>query len=112
MAGFVAWQVSERVSRVTTFNGANRRFTGSYEATSFPKTAFPRDWWFNDNPSQIDRSNWTLSVTGTSDAVTYTPGDLEPDVEISALSTALAGSTRHKIGEESGYLDSSMTFAK
>ena len=86
-------------------NGANRRFTGSYEAASFSRNAFPRVSWFNDNPSQIDLSNWTHSVTGISDAAAHTLGDLEPDVEITALSTALADGTRHNIGEESGYLD-------
>ena len=60
-------------------NGANRRFTGSYEAASFSRNAFPRVSWFNDNPSQIDLSNWTHSVTGISDAAAHTLGDLEPD---------------------------------
>lgn len=90
--GFVAWQVSEQTSRVAGLSGANRRFTGSYEADSYSGNAFPRVSWLNDNPSPIDPSTWKLIVKGAGDErVAYTLDDLTSDAEVTATIDCTGG---------------------
>jgi DMSO/TMAO reductase YedYZ molybdopterin-dependent catalytic subunit len=44
--------------------GANRRFTGSYEAGSFAGNAFPTTSWVADSPRPIALDSYRLRVTG------------------------------------------------
>ena len=53
LAGFLFWQTGERVVRATGLSGQDRRFTGSYGATSI-NGEFPVVSWLNDVPP-LDR---------------------------------------------------------
>ena len=63
--GLALWQLSELSTRVGGLTGAERRFTGSYEAKSFSGNAFPLTSWINDRPRRIDADRWQLTVTGS-----------------------------------------------
>ena len=63
LAGFLFWQTGERVVRATGLSGQDRRFTGSYGATSI-NGEFPVVSWLNDVPPQTDIDSWKLSVHG------------------------------------------------
>lgn len=96
--GFVAWQVSEQTSRAAGLSGANRRFTGSYEADSYSGNAFPRVSWLNDNPAPIDPSTWALSVKGgVAESMSYKLHELNSETEITATIDCTGGwhSTQH-----------------
>ena len=57
---FAAWQVQRPVQRALGLRGAERRFTGSYDAgDDFPATS-----WVADHPRALDASAYRLSVTG------------------------------------------------
>jgi DMSO/TMAO reductase YedYZ molybdopterin-dependent catalytic subunit len=44
--------------------GAERRFTGSYEADSFAGNSFPVTSWVADDPKPLDRNAYRLAVEG------------------------------------------------
>ena len=58
------WQLGELVARASALPGSTRRFTGSYEASSFSGNAFPTTSWLNDRPAPVDPARRTLSVRG------------------------------------------------
>jgi hypothetical protein len=92
VVGFAAWQVSEQATRLAGFSGANRRFTGSYEAVSYSGNAFPRVSWLNDNPASIEVPTWSLSVIGPSSRrASYTLDELNADAEITATIDCTGG---------------------
>ena len=64
IAGFALWRVGESAADVLALPGDDRRFTGSYERSSFAGNAFPTTSWLNDNPDAVDRDEWRLSVSG------------------------------------------------
>ena len=67
VAGIALWQFGEMAAGALGLPGADRRFTGSYEAASFSGNAFPSTSWINDNPSPIDADDWKLRVLGQVD---------------------------------------------
>ncbi len=72
-AGTAAWLVSENIIRAIPTPGAGRRFTGSHERRSYEGNIFPTTSWINDNPAQIDISQWRLNladVDGNSTSLT------------------------------------------
>jgi hypothetical protein len=60
----VAWQLQRPFQRWLGWRGANRRFTGSYEAESFEGNAFPTTSWVADDPRRVDGSDYSLEVEG------------------------------------------------
>ena len=56
--------VAHMVLRAKPLRGANRRFTGSYEAGSFQGNAFPTTSWVADKPRPIALDGYRLRVTG------------------------------------------------
>jgi DMSO/TMAO reductase YedYZ molybdopterin-dependent catalytic subunit len=57
---FAAWQVQRPLQRALGLRGADRRFTGSYDAgDDFPATS-----WVADHPRELDSSSYRLAVTG------------------------------------------------
>jgi len=62
--GVAAWRLGEIGARAGGLSGADRRFTGSYEAKSFSGNDFPRTSWLNDRPPAVDTARWRLTVAG------------------------------------------------
>ena len=62
--GFAMWRVGETAAGLGRLPGADRRFTGSYEARSMSGNAFPVVSWLNDRPPRLDSSGLELTVTG------------------------------------------------
>jgi DMSO/TMAO reductase YedYZ molybdopterin-dependent catalytic subunit len=57
---FAAWQVQRPLQRALGLRGADRRFTGSYDAgDDFPSTS-----WVADHPRALDAAAYRLAVTG------------------------------------------------
>ena len=64
VAGLVLWRAGELGTKVLGLAGSQRRFTGSYTASSFSGNNFPETSWINDNPQPVDEKTWRLKVTG------------------------------------------------
>lgn len=80
LLGSVAiWPTQQLAERVLNLPGARRRFTGSYESSSYAGNAFPTSSWVADAPHPIDVQTWRLSLGG---AVT-TPRDFSYDELVS-----------------------------
>ncbi|MGZ4187585.1 MAG: molybdopterin-dependent oxidoreductase [Solirubrobacteraceae bacterium] len=60
----VAWRAQRPLLALFELRGANRRFTGSYEAGSFAGNAFPTTSWVADKPRPIALDSYRLRVTG------------------------------------------------
>ncbi len=67
VAGLVLWRAGELSAKVFGLPGSERRFTGSYQASSFSGNDFPVTSWLNDNPPPLDEEVWRLQVTGQVD---------------------------------------------
>ena len=63
LGGSVAlYGAMEGLVRATSLPGADRRFTGSYEAASFDPQAMPVTQWLDDSVPHVDVSAWRLRV--------------------------------------------------
>ncbi len=63
LGGSVAvYGAMEGLVRATALRGADRRFTGSYEAASFDPAAMPVTQWLNDSVPDVDVSAWRLRM--------------------------------------------------
>jgi cytochrome b561 len=60
----LAWRAQRPLLALFELRGANRRFTGSYEAGSFAGNAFPTTSWVADKPRLIALDSYRLRVTG------------------------------------------------
>jgi DMSO/TMAO reductase YedYZ molybdopterin-dependent catalytic subunit/cytochrome b561 len=60
----LAWRAQRPLLALLGLRGANRRFTGSYEAGSFAGNAFPTTSWVADKPRPIALDGYRLRVTG------------------------------------------------
>jgi DMSO/TMAO reductase YedYZ molybdopterin-dependent catalytic subunit len=60
----LAWRAQRPLLALLQLRGANRRFTGSYEAGSFAGNAFPTTSWVADKPRPIALDSYRLRVTG------------------------------------------------
>jgi hypothetical protein len=60
----VAWRTQRPLQALLGLKGAERRFTGSYEAGSFRGNAFPATSWVADNPRPIDLAAYRLRIEG------------------------------------------------
>lgn len=61
------WAGWERSLAAADSDGADRRFTGSHERSSFDPSGMPVTQWFDDRVQRIDPAEWQLDVDG----VTY-----------------------------------------
>ena len=52
------------VGELLELRGATRRFTGSYERSSFTGNDFPTTSWVADRPRVLDPGEWRLEVAG------------------------------------------------
>jgi cytochrome b561 len=74
------WPTQQLAAHVLNLPGARRRFTGSYESSSYAGNAFPTSSWVADAPRPIDAQTWRLSLGG---AIT-TPRNFSYDELVSA----------------------------
>jgi DMSO/TMAO reductase YedYZ molybdopterin-dependent catalytic subunit len=82
LAGFLVWRVQRPIAQWLDLPGADRRFTGSYEADSFSGNAFPTTSWVADDPSPIPVDTYRLRVEGlVSRPLTLTAAELDGDDE-------------------------------
>ena len=92
IAGAALWRVSEAAASVGGLSGASRRFTGSYEASSYSGNAFPLTSWFNDNPSPISASEWRLNIGGAvANPISLRYSDIAADAERTATIDCTGG---------------------
>jgi hypothetical protein len=64
LGGLIAWRVQRPLSAAFGLPGADRRFTGSYEANSFGGNSFPTTSWVADDPRPLDHGSYRLAVGG------------------------------------------------
>ena len=67
LAGLIAWRVQRPIAAALGLPGADRRFTGSYEADSFAGNAFPTTSWVADDPKPLEPAGYRLAVEGEVD---------------------------------------------
>ena len=79
LGGVALWPAQQLAEGVLKLPGARRRFTGSYESSSYAGNVFPTSSWVADAPLPIDAQTWRLSLGG---AVT-TPRDFSYDELVS-----------------------------
>jgi DMSO/TMAO reductase YedYZ molybdopterin-dependent catalytic subunit len=60
----IAWRVQRPLQAWFALRGAQRRFTGSYEAASFAGNAFPTTSWVADDPRPIPLDGYRLRIHG------------------------------------------------
>lgn len=65
LGGVGLWPVQQLTERTLHLPGADRRFTGSRESSSFMGNVFPTSSWIADQPRPLDVETWRLSVGGT-----------------------------------------------
>ena len=59
-----AWALQRPVERALGLRGADRRFTGSYDAGSFTGNDFPVTSWVADRPRALEPATYRLAVGG------------------------------------------------
>jgi hypothetical protein len=64
LGGLIAWRVQRPLAAGLGLPGADRRFTGSYEAGSFAGNSFPVTSWVADDPKPLDPDSYRLAVEG------------------------------------------------
>src|SRR6266480_7532289 len=65
LLGSVAlWPAQQLTEHALNLPGANERFTGSRESSSYAGNAFPTSSWVADAPRPIDAQTWRLSLDG------------------------------------------------
>ena len=67
LGGLIAWRVQRPLSAALGLPGADRRFTGSYEADSFAGNAFPTTSWVADDPKPLAPATYRLAIGGEVD---------------------------------------------
>jgi DMSO/TMAO reductase YedYZ molybdopterin-dependent catalytic subunit len=63
-SSLLAWYFERPVQTLIRWRGAERRFTGSYEAASFAGNGFPTTSWVADDPRPIAPQSYRLRVGG------------------------------------------------
>jgi DMSO/TMAO reductase YedYZ molybdopterin-dependent catalytic subunit len=109
LLGSVAiWPTQQLAERVLNLSGARRRFTGSYESSSYAGNAFPTSSWVADAPRPLDAQTWRLALGGA----VITPRDFSYDELVASQDEEEATldctggffSTQHWQGIRVGYL--------
>jgi DMSO/TMAO reductase YedYZ molybdopterin-dependent catalytic subunit len=92
LGAFVAWRVQRPLAAALGLPGADRRFTGSYEADSYEGNAFPTTSWVADNPKPIDQGSYRLAVLGeVEQPLSVALGDLDGAAELVATLDCTGG---------------------
>jgi DMSO/TMAO reductase YedYZ molybdopterin-dependent catalytic subunit len=102
----VAWQVQRPLQRTLGLAGADRRFTGSYDAGSFTGNDFPATSWVADNPRPLPTDH-RLTVTGrVTRPLSLTASDLARGDRLTATLDCTGGfySTQHWHGTRLDHL--------
>jgi DMSO/TMAO reductase YedYZ molybdopterin-dependent catalytic subunit/cytochrome b561 len=88
----LAWRAQRPLLALFELRGANRRFTGSYEAGSFAGNAFPTTSWVADKPRLIALDSYRLRVTGlVATELALAVSDLPPRDELIATLDCTGG---------------------
>jgi DMSO/TMAO reductase YedYZ molybdopterin-dependent catalytic subunit len=91
-ASFVAWRIQRPLAVLFGVRGAERRFTGSYEAGSFTGNAFPTTSWVADRPRPLDVASYRLRVGGlAAHMLSLALGDLAATDELVATLDCTGG---------------------
>jgi cytochrome b561 len=64
LGSMALWPGQQLTERALNLPGARRRFTGSFESSSYAGNAFPTSSWVADQPRPIDAQTWRLSLGG------------------------------------------------
>ena len=64
LGSYAAWWIQRPIAELLEIRGAKRRFTGSYERSSFTGNDFPTTSWVADKPRLLDPGEWRLEVDG------------------------------------------------
>ena len=92
IVGIALWRAGEVAASIGGLSGASRRFTGSYEATSYSGNAFPLTSWLNDNPRPIHEEKWQLIIGGAvANPVSLKYANLSPNKELTATIDCTGG---------------------
>jgi hypothetical protein len=90
--GLIAWRLQGTLNSALGLPGARRRFTGSYEDSSFEGNAFPTTSWVADDPAEIDRETYSLEVSGLVDRpLVLSAGELDGGHELVATLDCTGG---------------------
>jgi DMSO/TMAO reductase YedYZ molybdopterin-dependent catalytic subunit len=88
----VVWSVQRPIQAAFELRGAQRRFTGSYEAGSFAGNAFPTTSWVADHPRPIQVSSYRLRVGGlVGQELAFSLAELPASDELIALLDCTGG---------------------
>ena len=103
----IAWRAERSLARLLGARGADRRFTGSYEAASFQGNAFPATSWVADAPRPLEEGSYRLRVDGmVADPLDLPLAALQAGDELAATLDCTGGfySTQRWSGAELGRL--------
>jgi len=64
LGGAALWPAQQIGQRTLGLPGARRRFTGSYEVSSYAGNIFPASSWVADQPRPLDPETWRLTLDG------------------------------------------------
>ena len=64
LGSMAIWPAQQLFEHVLNLPGARRRFTGSYESSSYAGNTFPTSSWVADAPHPIDAQTWRLELGG------------------------------------------------
>ncbi|MGH2825197.1 MAG: molybdopterin-dependent oxidoreductase, partial [Thermoleophilaceae bacterium] len=64
VGSYLVWELQRPVSAGFGLRGGRRRFTGSYEASSFAGNAFPSTSWVADRPRPLNEASYRLELRG------------------------------------------------
>jgi hypothetical protein len=92
LGAVIAWRVQRPLSAALGLPGADRRFTGSYEADSFAGNAFPTTSWVADDPKALAARSYRLGVEGeVTHPLSLSLDDLDGDDELVATLDCTGG---------------------
>ena len=99
LGAYAAWSIQRPVGELLELRGAKRRFTGSYERSSFTGNDFPTTSWVADTPRCSPRASGDSRWPGSSNArLELTLDDLDAGDELLATLDCTGGSTRVSVG--------------
>lgn len=88
----VAWRLQRPMAGLFGLRGAERRFTGSYEADSFAGNPFPTTSWVADDPRPLRAHAYRLEVSGrVATPLAVTLAELDGDDEVVATLDCTGG---------------------
>jgi DMSO/TMAO reductase YedYZ molybdopterin-dependent catalytic subunit len=102
----VAWQVQRPLQRALGLPGADRRFTGSYDAGSFTGNDFPTTSWVDDHPRPLPADHRVTVAGRVRQPLVVAAADLAHADTVTATLDCTGGfySTQHWHGTRLGRL--------